>query len=183
MRRAIFGGTFDPIHKAHIVMAREAASAFSLDQVLMIPAGAPPFKSTGTPYEHRFRMVELACAGDPRLVPSRIEEGNAKSYSINTIERVKADGGELFFIIGADAFAEIEIWYRAQDVIRAVEFIVVGRPGCKYSVPAGARVHRMDTIALPVSSSAIRAQLARGERSEELAPAVAAYIHANALYR
>jgi nicotinate-nucleotide adenylyltransferase len=183
MRRAIFGGTFDPIHKAHIVMAREAADAFSLDQVLMIPAGQPPFKSTGTPYEHRFRMVELACAGDPRLVPSRIEEGQAKSYSINTIERVKAEGGEVFFIIGADAFAEISTWYRAGDVIRAVEFIVVTRPGHKYEVPAGARVHRLDTIALPVSSSGIREALARGARPEELPVAVAEYIEANGLYR
>jgi nicotinate-nucleotide adenylyltransferase len=183
MRRAIFGGTFDPIHKAHIVMAREVANAFSLDQVLIIPAGQPPFKGPGTAYEHRFRMVELACAGDPRLVPSRIEEGQAKSYSIHTIERVKAEGGELFFIIGADAFAEITTWYRAADVIRAVEFIVVGRPGCAYEVPAGARVHRLDSIALPVSSSGIRERLAQGEVPEELAPQVAEYIRENALYR
>jgi len=183
MRRAIFGGTFDPIHRAHIVMAREAANAYALDQVLMIPAAHPPHKGTGTPYEHRFRMVELACAGDARLVPSRLEEGLAKSYSIHTIERVKADGGELFFIIGADAFAEIQTWYRAQEVIRSVEFIVVTRPGHNYVTPSGARVHRLDTIALPVSSSEIRAQLASGERPEELAPAVAEYIQSHGLYR
>ena len=182
MRRAIFGGTFDPIHTAHIVVAREAANTFALDEVLMIPAGQPPHKGTGTPYVHRFRMVELACAADPRLVPSRIEEGQAKSYSIHTIERLKVEGGELFFIIGADAFAEIQTWYRAQDVIRAVEFIVVTRPGHDYETPPGARVHRLDTVALPVSSSDIRAQLARGERPAELAPAVADYILANGLY-
>lgn len=183
MRRAIFGGTFDPIHRAHIVVAREAADAFGLDQVLMIPAGQPPHKSTGTPYEHRYRMVELACAGDRRLTPSRIEEGQAKSYSIHTIERLKAEGSDLYFILGADAFAEIEKWYRAADVIRAVEFIVVTRPGHHYDSPAGARVHRLETVALPVSSSEIRAELARGETPEELPAAVAGYIREHGLYR
>jgi nicotinate-nucleotide adenylyltransferase len=183
MKRAIFGGTFDPIHTAHIVVAREAADAFALDQVLMIPAGQPPHKGTGTAYEHRFHMVELACAGDARLVPSRMEEGQAKSYSIHTIERVKAEGGEIFFIIGADAFAEIATWYRAQDVIREVEFIVVTRPGHTYEVPPGARVHRLDTVALPISSSAIRAQIARGERPKELAAKVADYIQVQGLYQ
>jgi nicotinate-nucleotide adenylyltransferase len=184
MRRAIFGGTFDPIHRGHIVIAREAANIYTLDQVLMIPAASPPHKgTTRTAWEHRFRMVELACQEDPRLVPSRLEEGQAKSYSIHTIERVKAEGGEIFFIIGADAFAEIQTWHRAQDVIRSVEFIVVSRPGHSYEIPPGARVHRLDSLALPVSSSEIRAQLSRGERPEELAPSVAEYLLAHALYR
>jgi nicotinate-nucleotide adenylyltransferase len=183
MRRAIFGGTFDPIHRAHIAVAREAATAFALDEVLMIPASQPPHKGTGTPYEHRYRMVELACAGDPRLVPSRIEEGDRKSYSIHTIERLQTGDDQLFFIIGADAFSEIQTWYRAQDVMRAVEFIVVTRPGHGCETPPGARVHRLDTVALPVSSSEIRAQLARGEPTAELSPEVAEYIQAHGLYR
>jgi nicotinate-nucleotide adenylyltransferase len=164
------------------VVAREAADAFSLDQVLLIPAAHPPHKGASTSYEHRYRMVELAAEGDPRLIASRLEEGQQKSYSINTIERLKGDGGELFFIIGADAFAEIQTWYRAADVIRAVEFIVVTRPGHRYEIPAGARVHRLETVALPVSSSEIRAGLARGDKSDELPPAVARYIRENGLY-
>lgn len=183
MKRAIFGGTFDPIHRAHIVVAKEAADAFQLDQVLMIPAGSPPHKGTGTPYEHRFRMVELACRGDRRLVPSRIEEGQQKSYSIHTIERVKAEGGDLYFIIGADAFADIRTWYRAQDLIQAVQFIVVTRPGHHYDPPPGARVHRLETVWIPVSSSEIRSELARGRRPADVDPAVADYILANGLYR
>lgn len=183
MKRAFFGGTFDPIHKAHVTVAREAAEAFGLDQVLLVPAGQPPHKGTGTPYEHRFRMVELACQGDARLVPSRMEEGQAKSYSILTIERLKAEGGELYFIIGSDAFAEIRTWYRAEEVIRAVEFIVVSRPGHRYEIPPGARVHRLETVAMPVSSSEIRAELARGRRPADIDPAVADYIVANGLYR
>jgi nicotinate-nucleotide adenylyltransferase len=183
MRTAIFGGTFNPIHSAHLAMAREAADRWSLDRVLFIPAGNPPHKHADTPYEHRFRMVELACAADPRFVASRIEEGSAKSYSIHTIEKVKAKDGEIFFIIGSDAFAEIQTWHRWHEVIRAVEFIVVARPRHKIVVPEGARVRRLDTVASPVSSSAIREALARGETPAELPPAVAAYIREHKLYR
>jgi nicotinate-nucleotide adenylyltransferase len=150
--------------------------------VLLIPAGNPPHKGATASYEHRYRMVEIAAAGDRRLVASRIEEGQQKSYSIDTIERVKAEGGEVYFIIGADAFAEIRTWYRSADVIRAVEFIVVTRPGHGYETPPGARVHRLDTVALPVSSSEIRVQLARGESPGELPEGVVRYIKDKGLY-
>ena len=182
MRTAIFGGTFDPIHSAHLVVAREAADAFHLDRVLFIPSGNPPLKEARASYEDRFKMTELACAADARFVASRLEAGAEKSYSIHTIERVKASNGELFFIIGADAFAEIQSWYRWQDVIRSVEFIVVTRPGHEYSTPPGARVHRLETVALPVSSSEIRQALARGEAPPELPEAVVEYIRAHGLY-
>src|SRR5579883_2469349 len=168
MRTAIFGGTFDPIHNAHLVVAREAADKFSLDRVLFIPAANPPMKEAGASYEDRYRMVELACAGEPRFEPSRLEAGAQKSYSIHTIERVKAENGDVFFIIGSDAFAEIQSWHRWRDVVAAVEFIVVARPGHRYTAPPGARVHRLETVALPVSSSEIRQKLARGERPDEL---------------
>ena len=183
MKRAIFGGTFDPIHKAHLVIAREAADAFGLDEVLMIPAGNPPHKSAGTPYEQRYRMVELACSGDPRLKPSRLEAGRDKSFSIHTIERVKAEGGEVFFIIGADAFAEIRTWYRWQDVVGEARFIVVTRPGHSYDCPPGARVLRLETVALPVSSREIRDKIAHGDMPDEVPPRVADYMHEHGLYR
>jgi nicotinate-nucleotide adenylyltransferase len=182
MRTAIFGGTFDPIHSAHLVVAREAADAFSLDRVLFIPGANPPHKDAGASYEHRYKMVELACAGEPRFVASRLEEGREKSYSIHTIERVKAMGGDVFFLIGADAFAEMHTWHRWEDVVRSVEFIVVARPGHAFTSPLGARVHRLETVALPVSSSEIRQALARGETPPELPSAVADYIRANGLY-
>ena len=183
MKTAIFGGTFDPIHSAHLEMARQAADQFALDRVLFIPAGNPPHKHADTPFEHRFRMVELACTADPRFVASRMEKGERKSYSIDTIERVKAANGEVFFIIGADAFAEIKTWHRWQDVIRAVDFIVAARPGHQIVSPPGARVHRLETLELPVSSSEIRDALARGETPSELPPAVADYIRDNGLYQ
>jgi nicotinate-nucleotide adenylyltransferase len=198
MRTAIFGGTFDPIHSAHLEMARSAADQYRLDRILFIPAANPPHKHAEASFEQRYRMVELACAADPRFVASRLEEGAAKSYSIETIERVKAASAAaapnaaapsaglnsgLFFIIGSDAFAEIQTWRRWEDVIRAVEFIVVARPGHEIAGPAGARVHRLDSVELPVSSSDIRDALARGESPAELPPAIADYIRDHRLYR
>lgn len=182
MRTAIFGGTFDPIHGAHLVVAREAAETFSLDRVLFVPAANPPLKEAGASYEDRYRMVELACAADPRFVPSRLEDGAEKSYSIYTIERVHAANGTVFFIIGSDAFAEIRSWFRWEDVISSVEFIVVARPGHLYIPPPGARIHRLETVALPVSSSEIRKALARGDHPPELPATVTAYIRQHHLY-
>ena len=89
----------------------------------------------------------------------------------------------LFFIIGADAFAEIRSWRRWEDVVAGVEFIVVTRPGHVYDSPPGARVCRLETVALPVSSSEIRQELSRGRTPPDLPPAVAEYIHAHGLYR
>lgn len=187
MKVAIFGGTFDPVHEAHLRIAREAAGRFHLDRVLFIPSGNPPHKPAGstTDYEHRYRMIELACTMDPRFVASRLEAGAGKSYSILTITRVRetlAPGDELFFLIGADAFAEIGSWHKSSEVLAAVEFIVVSRPGYDYPVPAGARVHRLETLALPVSSSEIRCRLEAGDRPGELPPAVLDYVMEHRLY-
>jgi len=195
MRTAIFGGTFDPIHSAHLEMARRAADQYRLDRVLFIPAGNPPHKHAEASFEQRYRMAELACAADPRFLASRIEAGAGKSYSIDTIERLRAANAEapnaaanpgmnspLFFIIGSDAFAEIQTWRRWQDVIRAVEFIVVARPGHEITGPPGARVHRLESLELPISSSDIRDALAQGESPRELPPAVAGYIRDHRLY-
>jgi nicotinate-nucleotide adenylyltransferase len=188
LRIALFGGTFDPIHNAHLRIAREAAMQCALDRIWFIPASRPPHKSgvTRTPYEHRYRMVELACAGEPLFEASRLEEGAENSYSIGTIERVHAlPGGseELFFLIGADAFAEIGTWHRWRDVIASVEFIVVSRPGRAYTIPEGARVHRLEGVDLAVSSSEIRHKLAQGDDQVEVPPAVLAYIRERGLYR
>lgn len=187
MRLAIFGGTFDPIHTAHLTVAREAARKFSLARVLFVPASHPPHKggATSAGYQDRYRMVELACRGEPRFEASPLEAGDRVSYSMSTIEKTRtmlASQDELFFLIGADAFAEIQTWYRWQEVVRQVDFIVVTRPGHTYLVPPGARVHTLETVALPVSSSELRARLAAGESPEEIPPPVLAYIRERGLY-
>lgn len=193
MRVAIYGGTFDPIHDAHLAVASEAYRACSLDRVLFVPASDPPHKraGTGAGYEDRYRMVELACAGRPQFEPSRLEApptgecGGRYSYSILTIEKFleRRPGDECYFLIGADAFAEIRTWRRWEDVIRLVEFIVVSRPGHTYDVPLGARVHRLEWLRLAVSSSDIRRRLHEGDAVSELPPAVLEYIHERGLYR
>ncbi|WP_321477907.1 nicotinate-nucleotide adenylyltransferase [uncultured Paludibaculum sp.] len=188
LKVAIFGGTFDPIHNAHLRVAREAADRLQLDRVLLVPSANPPHKPSGTttPYEDRFRMVALACACDPRFEPSRLEDGQGKSYSIDTIERVKAQVGptdELYFLIGADAFAEIGSWHRSADVLHAVEFVVVSRPGYAYPIPPGAKVIGLETLALVISSSEIRRKLDSGEPVEELPDPVLGYIREHGLYQ
>ena len=185
VRLGLFGGTFDPIHNAHLTVAREAADQFELEQVWFVPAANPPHKAgqSCASYEDRYRMTELACRADPRFVASRLEAGDRKSYSIETIEKVRAQGEEPYFIIGADAFAEITTWHRWQDLLRLTDFIVVTRPGHVYTAPPGARVHRLDTVALPVSSSDIRRRLAGGEIPTETPRAVADYIVQKGLYQ
>jgi nicotinate-nucleotide adenylyltransferase len=187
LRLAIFGGTFDPIHNAHLAIARAAADRFNLDRVLFVPAAHPPHKRGGThaPFADRLRMIELAIAGDKRFVASRLEEFTERSYSIDTIERVRSTlsaGDELYFIIGADAFAEVRTWHRWQDVARAVLFIVVSRPGAAYEVPEGFRALRIDSLSMPTSSSEIRRTLAGGGRPDVLPPPVFDYALTHKLY-
>jgi len=187
LRLAVFGGTFDPIHKAHVTMAREAADQFHLDRILFVPAANPPHKAgiTYAPYPDRLQMAELAAAGDSRFEISRLEDRPGRSYSIDTVEKVRAGlgpGDELFFLIGADAFAEIESWRRWRELITLVTFIVVSRPGHRYRIPLGAYVERLETVDLPVSSSEIRSALAAGKRPAEIPEPVIEYIVKHGLY-
>jgi nicotinate-nucleotide adenylyltransferase len=186
-RICLFGGTFDPIHKAHLRIAEEAAHAVGLTKVLFIPAGHPPHKQLSqiTPFEDRYRMVELACEGNPLFEASRLEQGDRFSYSIETAEclaRSLGPGDKLFFLIGSDAFDEIQTWHRWRDLVRQLDFIVVSRPGHDFAIPPGARVYRLDGLALPISSTGIRERLEHGEPTPELPDAVRRYIDANHLY-
>lgn len=130
-------------------------------------------------------MVELACAGEPSFEASRLEEGDQKSYTIDTIDRLRpalSPSDQLYFLIGADAFAEIETWRRWREVLRAVEFIVVSRPRRHYEIPSEARVHRLDDLELPTSSSDIRRKVAAGDFTIDVPPAVLQYIKERGLY-
>jgi nicotinate-nucleotide adenylyltransferase len=183
---AIFGGTFDPIHNAHLAVARAALERFGLDHILFIPAAMPPHKtgSTRTAFEHRARMVEIACAGEPQFRVSRIEEGTARSYSFYTVEALQREnpGWEIYFLIGADAFAEIETWHRWQELVAMVKFIVVGRPGASYTIPTGAHLLPLEGLSLPISSSQVRQQLAAGIDTTDVPATVLAYVREHRLY-
>jgi nicotinate-nucleotide adenylyltransferase len=183
----LFGGTFDPIHLAHLRIAEEAQKRYALDRILFVPAANPPHKEAAglTPYEDRYRMVEIACRPYPGFVTSRLEAGRRPSYTIDTLRRVRKDlnrSDRLFFLVGGDAFDELETWKGWQELVQLTEFIVVSRPESEYRVPEGARVHRLDGLALPVSSSTIRARLAAREATPELPAEVRAFIEKRGLY-
>jgi len=187
LKLAIFGGTFDPIHEGHLALAREAAARFQLDRVLFVPAAHPPHKAgvTHAPYADRVRMAELACQGDARFEVSRIEEDTARSYSIVTIEKLRArlaPGDQLYFLIGADAFAEIGTWHRWRDVASGVRFLVASRPGHLYQSPPGVEFDRIDDIEVPISSSEIRRALASRQSPAGLGAAVLNYAVSHGLY-
>jgi nicotinate-nucleotide adenylyltransferase len=196
VRIALFGGTFDPIHGGHLEIARVAADAYRLDQVLFIPAGDPPHKQDQlqAPYEDRYQMTALACAEDERFRASHLEApavlNGRRSYSYDTIQRVRETlepGDELFFLLGEDAFADLKIWYRVEDVVPLVEFLVVSRPNDereKEPAAPGARAQWVRGIEHPASSTEIRRRVAAGEPLDNLVPAsVAAYIRDRKLYR
>ena len=194
MNIGIFGGTFDPVHRGHTEVARAAADELQLTKVLFVPAGRPPHRRNPTEagYEHRYRMVELASKQDTRFVPSRFEDpsvGSGPHYSIDTFRRVKetaASGDRLLFVLGADAFAEIKQWYRWLEVVGMVEFIVAGRAAeidRRPDVPEGARVHWLEGVDVPISSTELRERLKRRKPVDDwLAPEVAAYIRRHGLY-
>lgn len=194
MNIALYGGTFDPIHKGHLEVARAAADAFDLERVLLIPVGAPPHRGgrPEAPYRDRYRMVELACEADARFEASDLEaerKDGRPNYSIDTIQRVKpvlAAGDRLFFVIGCDAFADIRTWHRWEEVVRGTEWIVVSRPGSECDeerVPGGARVHWLRDVAVPVSSTGLRRRLGVDERVADWLPAnVREFIRSRGLY-
>ncbi len=194
MRLALFGGTFDPIHSGHIQAGLAAASEHSLDRILVIPCGHPPHKpeSCGASYEQRYKMVQLACEADSRLEASRLEEpflGNEPNYTIDTIRRVQSTlefDQPLRFIIGIDAFAEIDHWRRAAEVRAAVEFLVVGRPDSAADVSANAGTCNAKYVdcAHPASSQEIRHRAKIGGTLADLAPpSVCAFVWEHGLYR
>ncbi|MCB1957752.1 MAG: nicotinate-nucleotide adenylyltransferase [Rhodocyclaceae bacterium] len=130
----LLGGTFDPIHHAHLRLAEEAADALGLAQVRLVPAGQPPHR--GTPMsspEHRLAMVRLATAGNPRLEVDPAEVASPRaSYTVLTLERLRAELGPrrpLVLLLGADAFAGLASWHRWREVFALAHVAVANRPG------------------------------------------------------
>ncbi|HXE92036.1 MAG TPA: nicotinate-nucleotide adenylyltransferase [Terriglobales bacterium] len=137
MRIALFGGTFDPVHRGHLAVARAAIRRYRLDRVLFAPADLPPHKLKRplTPFFHRLAMLALAVSGEGRFVVSAVDAAGKRtraSYSIETVRRLKRRLGKrdrLFFLIGMDAFKDIATWYRPEALLKECDFIVASRPG------------------------------------------------------
>src|SRR5262245_10844820 len=148
-RIGILGGTFDPVHLGHVETALAAARALHLERVLLMPSGTPPHRQQqpGVSRFHRFAMTALAVTGHEPLVASDMEIGEReKSYTYDTLARLQATGLaalQIFFITGADAFAEIETWYRFPEVLDMARFVVVSRPG----YPAAQLASRLPALA------------------------------------
>jgi len=142
MNIGLFGGTFDPVHRGHLALARAAVERCRLSRVCFVPAGVPPHKQRQplAPFAHRFAMLALATANEKAFVPSLLEApeegGNRRlekpNYTIDTVRRMKQgfkSTDRLFLLIGMDAFAEIAKWHQAEALFRECQFIVAGRPG------------------------------------------------------
>jgi nicotinate-nucleotide adenylyltransferase len=145
MKIGLFGGTFDPIHRGHMALARAALERYKLHRIYFVPANTPPHKQKQplSPFLHRFAMLVLATAEEKAFVPSLLEApeetgGKARqqkekpNYTIDTVRRMKQSfkpADKLFLLIGMDAFADIAEWHLSEALFRECEFIVAGRPG------------------------------------------------------
>ncbi|HEV8347148.1 MAG TPA: nicotinate-nucleotide adenylyltransferase [Vicinamibacterales bacterium] len=193
-RIGILGGTFDPIHCGHVDLARAAEEALGLTRVFIVTSNVPPHRATpAVSSYHRFAMVALAVAGRPRWCASDIELKSAEaSYTSTTLRRFHADGyspDELFFLTGADAFAEVETWRDYPAILDLAQFVVVSRPG----FPVGELRRRLpslvdrailiDAPTADVSSTSIRRRIAARESIAGLVPpGVRQHIDQHGLY-
>jgi nicotinate-nucleotide adenylyltransferase len=186
----ILGGTFDPIHVAHLRIAEEVREALALERVLFVPAADPPWKRASAPFADRLEMVRIAVASNPSFEASDLEAGRpGPSYTVDTLEALRArfPDRRLWFIVGADAFAEIDRWHRAGRLLELASFAVVERPGSPDDLAAesarGAEVRRVRVPLLEISASDLRRRAARGASLRYLVPdAVIDYIEKHHLY-
>lgn len=213
-RIGLFGGTFDPIHCGHVKAAESVQKIFSFDRILFIPSYIPPHKETldVVSAEHRLKMVELALSSFDRFFPSSIEiDARGTSYSIMTLNRIKEifPQTELFFLLGIDAFLEIETWKDYEGVLDQCSFIVMSRPGFRLDeakkILAEKYSHRMVEVSgflaketerifnqriyllsietLDISSSEVRERVRKNQSIKDLVPKnVENYIKEKCLY-
>jgi nicotinate-nucleotide adenylyltransferase len=193
MRLGLFGGTFDPIHVGHLILAEQCRESRGLDQVWFVVANEPPHKRglKRTAVHHRLEMVRLAVAGNSAFAVSEIEaERSGPSYSVDTLAQIQAErpGDELFFLIGGDSLVDLPTWREPERIARLASIVVVNRPGSSAELPdLGADARPFAFVTIPpigVSSSDLRRRLAEGRSVRYMVPsAVAAYIDSHKLYR
>lgn len=165
MRTGILGGTFDPIHIAHLHTAETALHQLELDRVLVMPAGAPWQKSSRdvTPGEHRLEMCRLAVEGVERLeVDGREVTRTGPTYTIDTLESFP-DDEDLTLILGSDSVAGLDSWHRHLEILERAQLAVAARPGVPLDALAGLRFKALSMGLLEVSGTEIRKRAAAGE--------------------
>jgi nicotinate-nucleotide adenylyltransferase len=190
-RVGLFGGSFDPVHDAHLALAGRALDQLKLDEVRWIPAGQPWQKSGRlAPAEDREAMVRLAIAGEPRFVLDRIElERTGETYTLDTVRALQAaePGTEWFLLLGQDQYSTLHTWRDWPELLRRVTLAVANRPGERPAAdPQVARAphHLVALPSMDVSSTDVRRRVAAGESIANLVPeAVRRYIETRGLYR
>ncbi len=198
-RVGIFGGTFNPIHNGHLMIARSALEQFSLEQVLFIPTGQTLYKEYAgeNMRQHRFRMVELAIRDDPSFFISRDEiDSGYVNYTYQTLEKMRADHPEkeLFFILGGDSLRDFPTWKHPERICQNAVILAAAREEIvdskmdrlirQMSADYHGEFYRLDTPPLDISSKDIRSRVKRGEDIRGMVPSsVADYIYEKGLYR
>lgn len=199
MKTGILGGTFDPVHNAHMIIAGVALNQLELDEVLFIPTSHTPLKEDTviTPIEHRVKMLELALAANPFFRLSMIEiERAGISYTVDTIAGLKesrGDDSELYFITGLDSLGTLTRWKEPDSIIKMCRLVTVRRPG--YEVPDMEKLEKdipgiaenliiIGEPAPDISATDIRKRIAAGLPVSDLVPIpVERYIRENGLYK
>lgn len=191
MKLAIFGGSFDPPHLGHLAFARFALDALAPDHLVWLPAGRQWQKPDQimAAAVHRVAMIKRLSAGEARFaVDERELHRRGPSFTADTLREFAAQykGAELMFLIGQDQYARLPTWYQVETVTSLATLVVVPRAGEPVVTPPGLPAHRVQVLALPetpVSSTAVRDALARGEDVSPLVGAeVASYIASHRLY-
>ncbi|MDQ8187624.1 nicotinate-nucleotide adenylyltransferase [Pelagicoccus sp. SDUM812002] len=191
-RIGIIGGSFDPIHNGHLIIALDASEQFELDLVLFVPAFQAPLKSKApesTPPQ-RMRMVELATEEEPRFACSDVDyRCESTSYSVRTAQILSQEhpAASLFWILGADQIAQLHLWRNIEELAKLVSFIAFERPGSAYhfadELPTHTRILRGQSRQLEISSTEIRDRFKSGRSAKYFLPAnVFDYIKAENLY-
>jgi len=198
---ALMGGTFDPIHHAHLIVAEEVRAVLKLDKITFVPAGDPPHKPgrVQTDKRHRLKMVQLAIASNPHFLISRIEvDRSGPSYLIDTLRLLRLEWGqevELAFIIGGDSLEQFVTWYDPAGILAQLDqLIVVSRPGYVEDIEYNKQLEeqlpgitqRLLTVEVPqidISSTDLRRRVREGLPIKYQVPeAVEAYIKQHGLY-
>ena len=190
-RLGVMGGTFDPIHMGHLIIASEALHELRLDRMVFMPTGRPWQKKAQSSSEDRYLMTVLGTGGNPRFAVSRMElDRVGPTYTADTMQQLKDFHGpqtELFFIAGADAVLKLGTWERIESLAELAEIVAVTRPGFALEgldpQPGWPPIRMMPTPGLDISSTDIRARVAHGRPIDYLVPAeVVTYIREHGLY-